>query len=101
MSYIPVTIQAMNPETEEWADLLRLHALQVNRAGGAETYAAGAEQYHPRLTFTLRWCRALEALRYKTQDHRIIYGGQAFNITDWDDYMEQHLTVKLTGEAYG
>ena len=101
MSYIPVTIQHRDPVTEDWTDTLKLHALQVNRAGGGETYAAGREQFHPRLTFELRWCRELELLRWATQEYRIIYRGQTLNITDYDDYMEQHLTVKLTGEAYG
>ena len=31
MSYIPLTIQRMDPNTEEWTDHLQLHALQVNR----------------------------------------------------------------------
>lgn len=101
MSYFPVTIQRMDPETEKWTDLLHMHAIKVNRAGGGETFAAGAEQYHPRLTFDLRWCQALEAIRWSPQLHRIVYGGRTFNITDYDDYMEQHLTVRMTGEAYG
>ena len=101
MSYIPITIQQQDPETEEWADLLHLHALQVNKNTGSESFSAGAEQYHPWVTFTLRWCQALDDLRYKTQSHRILYRGHAFNIRDYDDYMEQHLTVKLVGVAYG
>ena len=101
MSYIPVTIQKMDPETEEWTNLLHLHALQVNRAGGGESFSAGREQYHPRLSFDLRWCRQLEALRWDVRNHRILYQGHALNILEYDDYMEQHLTVRLTGEAYG
>ena len=101
MSYHPLTIQRMNPETEEWTDLQKFHAIQVNRSGGGEAYSAGREQFRPRLTFDLRWCKALEALRWDTQNHRIIYQGQQFNIVDYDDYMERHLTVRLTGEAYG
>ncbi len=101
MSYHPLTIQRMNPDTEEWSDLQKFHAIQVNRSGGGEAYSAGREQFRPRLTFDLRWCQALEALRWDTQNHRIIYQGQQFNIVDYDDYMERHLTVRLTGEAYG
>lgn len=100
MSYHPITIQHQNPDTEEWDDLLRLHAVQVNRSGGGETYNAGAQQYHPRMTFDLRWCKALEAVRWDPASHRIVYCGHSFNITDYDDFMEQHLTVRLTGEAY-
>ena len=101
MSYFPITIPRMDPDTERWTDRLHLHALQVNRAGGGESFNAGREQYHPQLTFDLRWCQALEAIRWDPQGHRILYRGQAFNISDYDDYMEQHLTVRLTGEAYG
>ena len=50
MSYYPVTIQRQDPDTEEWTDLLHLHALKVNKTGGGETTGAGAEQFHPRLT---------------------------------------------------
>ena len=101
MSYFPITIQRRDPDTEQWTDFLRLHATQVNRSGGGESSAAGAEQYHPRLRFDLRWCKALEAVKYATQSHRIVYQGHTFNILDYDDYMEQHLTVRLVGEAYG
>lgn len=101
MSYIPVTIQRRDPITEEWVDALKLHALKANRSGGGETYAAGREQYHARLTFEFRWCSELELLRWAPQEYRLLYRGQTLNITDYDDYMEQHLTVKLTGEAYG
>ena len=101
MSYYPLTIQRMDPDTEEWADLLHLHALQVNKTGGGETFSAGAEQYHPRLTFELRWSKALEDVVYKPQTHRIIYRGRAYNIGDYDDFMEQRRTVRLVGVAYG
>lgn len=101
MSYHRIVIQRMDPDTEVWTDLLRLHAIQVNKAGSSESFSAGREQYSPRLTFDLRWCRKLEDLRYDTQNHRIMYQGHTFNIVDYDDYMEQHLTVRLTGEAYG
>lgn len=105
MSYIPLTIQAMDPDTEEYTDLLHLHALQVNKNtgkfGSSESFAAGAEQYKPRLTFKLRWCKELEVMRYNTQQHRIVYQGHTFNIKDYDDFMEQHTFVYLVGEAYG
>jgi len=101
MSYFPVTIQRRDPETERWADHLLLHALQVNKTGGGESFSAGAEQYHPRLTFVLRWCRPLEEVAYNPQSFRLRYRGHAFNIVDYDDYQEQHLTVRLVGEAYG
>lgn len=101
MSYIPIMIQRKDPETEVWTDVLPLHALQVNKSGGRESFDAGADQYHPTLTFTLRWCSELEAVAYNPQEHQIVYRGHKFNIVDYDDYMEQHLTVRLVGVAYG
>lgn len=101
MSYHPFTVQVQNEDTEEWTDLLHLHALQVNKTGGGETFNAGAEQYHPRLTFEVRWSKALEAVVYSPQTHRIVYRGRTYNIQDYDDFMEQHRTVRLVGVAYG
>ena len=101
MSYHPITIQVLDQETEDWTDHLHLHALQVNKSGAGESFNAGADQYHPRLTFKLRWCKELEAMRYNTQQHQIVYKGHTFNIKDYDDYKEQHVFVYLVGEAYG
>ena len=101
MALIPFTIQKMDPATEEWADLLHLHATKVNKTGGGESFNAGAEQYHPRLTFTVRYQPALEAVRYNTQQHRIMYNRHAFDIQDYDDFMEKHIEVRLVGVAYG
>ena len=100
MSYHPITLQRIDPETEQWINMLHLHAIQVNRAGGGESFSAGREQFHPRMTFDLRYTQYLEALRWNLAEYRLLYHGMAFNITDYDDYMEQHLTVRLTGEAY-
>ena len=101
MSYFPVMVQKMDPATEDWTDYLQLHALRVNKAGGDESYGGGRERYAPKLTFDFAWSKKLEALRYDTQHHRLIYQGQPFNIVDYDDFMESRGTVRLTGEAYG
>ena len=101
MSYHPFTIQRQDPETEHWFDLYMLHALKVNKTGGGESYNAGAEQYHPRLTFELRWFKALEDVIHAPQLHRIVYRGRAYDIQDYDDFMEEHRTVRLVGVAYG
>ncbi len=101
MALIPFTIQKMDPDTEEWTDLLRLHATKVNKTGAGESFNAGAEQYHPRLTFTVRYQPALEAVNYNTQQHRIVYRGHVYDIQDYDDFMEKHVEVRLVGVAYG
>lgn len=97
----PVTIQVMDQDTEKWSDHLQLHALQINKTGGGETFAAGAEQTHPRLSFEFRYCKELEAAAYAPQLHRIVYNGRSYNIKDHDDFMEEHRMLTLVGEAYG
>lgn len=101
MSLIPFKIQRTDPSTEEWTDLLYLHARKVNKTGGGETSNAGAEQYHPRLTFEVHWCKDLEDVVHSPQLHRIVYRGRTYNIQDYDDFMEEHRMVRLVGVAYG
>lgn len=95
-----ITIQAQDQETEEWADKWTLHA-RVNKTGGGQALSAGADQYRATLTFEVRYFKALEELRYNPQPFRVMYRGHSFKLTDYDDFMEQHRTVKLVGEAYG
>lgn len=95
----PITIQVQDPATEKWTDSLRLHAA-VNKSSGGTAFAAGADQYRASLTFEVRYCRALEDIAYNPQPYRIVYRGRTFKVTDYDDYMEQHRTVRLRGEVY-
>lgn len=97
----PITVQVQDPDTEEWSDALHLHA-RVNKASGGNTeYNAAADQYHIRLTFDLRYVKALEDIAYSVQPYRILYSGRTFKVIDYDDYMERHLTISLVGELYG
>lgn len=95
-----IIIQQQNLDTEKWKDRWRLHA-RVNKSGGGQTLTAGADQYKATLTFELRYFSALEELRYNPQPYRILYRGHSFKMVDYDDFMEQHRTVKIVGEAYG
>lgn len=100
MSYIPFTVQVLD-NNRKWGDKWKLHARKVNKSGGGQAYNAGADQYRATLTFEVPYFKALEDMRFSPQLYRIIYRGHTFKLVDWDDYMEQHLTVKLVGEAYG
>lgn len=97
----PITIQVQDEQTELWSDLFPnpLHA-RVNKTGGGSAFNAGADQYNLSLTFELRYVKALEDIRYNPQGYRINYRGHTFKVVDYDDYQEQHLTVKLVGELY-
>lgn len=95
----PIIIQLQDPDTEAWADTLKLYA-RVNKTGGGMSLAAGADQYHVRLTFELRYISALQRIAYGVQPFRVVYRGHTFRVLDYDDYLEQHRTVKLVGELY-
>lgn len=95
----PITIQVQDPATEKWTDSLRLHAA-VNKSSGGTAFTAGADQYRAALTFEVRYSRKLEDIAYNPQPYRIVYRGRTFKVTDYDDYMEQHRTVRLRGEVY-
>ncbi len=101
MSYIPVRLQRLDPETETWSDVRTLHALQVNSVSGRESFNAGSEQYHLQLKFRFAWSSAIEPIRFDPHSWQLVYNGHAFNIVHYDDYMESHIHVDITGEAYG
>ena len=92
----PITIQKISEESETWEDLFSLHA-RVNKTGGSEYLNAGANQSRSNLTFEVRYSKNLEDINYDRGSYRIVYRGRVFNITDYDDYQEKHLTVKLLG----
>lgn len=98
--YHPITVQVQDPDTLDWSDKWNLHA-KVNKSGGGQHFNAGADQYKATLTFEVRYFDGLEEMRYKPQLFQIVYRGHTFKLVDWDDYMEQHRTVKMVGEAYG
>ena len=98
----PIMIQVQDPDTEAWADAFdkNLHAKVNKKQGKGTTMNAGAEQYRAALTFELRYMRALEDINYSPQPYRIIYRGRTFKVVDYDDYMEEHRTIRLVGEFY-
>lgn len=95
-----ITIQRRDPNTEEWSDAWNLHA-RVNKTNGGQAFDAGADQYRAALNFDVRYFADLVEMRYNPQPFRIVYQGHFFKIVDYDDYQEQHRTVRLVGEAYG
>jgi SPP1 family predicted phage head-tail adaptor len=95
----PVDLQKQNEDTEKWETVMHFHA-RVNKTGGNQTFAADADQFHARLNFDFRYCEALEEVRYQPQLYRLLYRGHQFQITDYDDYLEQHRTVRIVGLLY-
>ena len=96
----PIIIQKINEDTEKWEFAYLLHA-RVNKSNGSEYLNAGAVQSKSNLVFEVRYFKGLESIDDSRGLYRILYHGRTYNITDYDDYLEQHKTVKLLGVSYG
>lgn len=96
----PIVIQKINQDTEEWSDLWPLHA-RINKTTGTEFIEAGADRSQSTKTFELRYFSDLEDVDFNRGLYRIMYRDHAYNIVDYDDYMEKHQTVRLKAVSYG
>lgn len=94
----PIIIQKIDEATEQWTDLFDkpLHA-RVNKSNGSEYLNAGASRSKANRVFEVRYFKDLEPIALNTQFYRLIYRGNIYNITDYDDFMEKHQTIKLLG----
>ena len=93
----PITVMKIDEVTEKWVPEFNLHA-RINKAKADSEYLyAGAIQGKQSLTFEVRYFDRLKDISLNTQLYRIIFDGVSYDITDYDDYMLQHKTVKLLG----
>ena len=93
----PITILKLDELTEKYFPVYNLHA-SINKAkANSEDMNAGAIQGKLSLTFEVRYFDDLKDISLNTQSYRILYDGTQYDITDYDDFMLQHKTVKLLG----
>lgn len=95
----PVMLQRQITDSGLWEDVQHLHA-NVNKAISTQGFSAENERLRTRLTFRLRYYPGLEDVRNDPQSYRIVYCGQHYEITDYDDYEERRRVIRLTGERY-
>lgn len=95
----PITIQKIDKASELWTDAYKCHAY-VNKSSGSEYLNAGANQSKATLVFEVRYFPKIEDINFNRGLYRIVYRGRYFNITDYDDFLENHRTVKLLGVSY-
>ena len=96
---IPILIQKKDEETEKWSDFLKLHAI-ITRNKGSEYQKAGAIQSKSERIFEVRYQANIKDIEFNTSLYRIVYAGINYNVTDYDDFMEQHINVKVTVLSY-
>lgn len=95
-----IKIQRLCEKTETWKDMYTVHSAVNRTAGSTEYNSAGAARAKRSLTFEMRYFSKLEDVANNTESYRIVYNGINYNITDYDDFMQQHRTVKLMGVSY-
>ncbi|MGN0518325.1 MAG: head-tail adaptor protein [Acutalibacteraceae bacterium] len=95
----PIMIQRLNVDTEEWCDFIKCHA-SVNKNLGDVNLTGGTLAYKHKLVFKIPYTSKISDVAYNVQLYRIVYRDKPYRIIDYDDYMEGHREVKLTGEFY-
>ena len=96
----PITLRKYDEEAKEWSDAGVLHA-RINKTGGSEYLGSGAFQSTATLTFDVRYSPLVAGIFLNTQLYRVRYAGAEYDVQDYDDYEEQHRTVRLLGVARG
>lgn len=82
-----------------WNTVCLLHAA-VNRTSGSERLDGGAVQSPMQMDFDVRYSPEVAQIRLATQRYRLLYAGAAYKIVAYDDYMEAHRSVRLSGVSY-
>lgn len=96
----PIHIQKLN-KNDEYETIWVVHA-KINKSSSSKNYAdSGSERSGSKLNFEIRYFKDLSKISMNFQLYRIVYNDNFYYITDYDDYMEKHLTVKLVGVASG
>lgn len=89
-----------NEESKTWVDVATLHA-RINKTGGTEYLSSGAYQSKATLTFEVRYSSLISEIYLNTQLYRIRYKNNEYDLEDYDDYQERHMSVRLLGVARG
>lgn len=84
---------------DQWTDFYRCHAA-INKTSGSERLDSGIIQSQNTLDFDVRYCAKIAEIYTQTQYFRILYNGVPYKITSYDDYLEAHRNIRLTGVSY-
>lgn len=95
---VPIRIEKQDERTGQWNVYIpTLRANPNKHATDGQFLDAGAIQNKVQLVFEVRYHPLLKAIQYEKQGYRIVYDGRFFEIADYDDYQQNHKTVKLLG----
>lgn len=94
----PCTLQQYDFEQHIWTDAQHLHA-NINKAISTGGQNPADSAHTIRLIFKFRYFAALGGIRESMQEFRILYNEKRYELTDYDDYSEQHRIIKLSASS--
>lgn len=92
-----IETDAVGNHTAVWKDYYSCYSyanLATGKTAGQEQEVAGQTVTTDSYTFTVRYCVALKDMT--SDQYRILFNGDIYNITLVDDFQFRHETLKLT-----
>lgn len=97
---LPIQIQKLNLDTEEWMIYYNTHA-NINKTGGNEYVNASTNISSSTYNFKIRYCDKIKDVLFNTEIYRIIYDTRCYDIKNIDRYAENKTEVTIVGEFNG
>lgn len=93
-----IRIEKLDPKTEKWDKYYEGYA-EVNKATGKEYFNAKTTITQNTYNFKLRYISKLEDTIFNTNQYRIIYKNNIFNIKNVDDKQEKRLKLTFIADC--
>ena len=93
----PLTILKLNPDSGEYEPYMHTHLLSENKARSETSTEGRGQSSSAVIVFRLRWSPMLAPIEFAMEEYRIVWRGHEFVIDEFDDFMHQHRTLKITG----
>ncbi len=93
-----IKIQKLDPESEEWSDYYKCCA-EINKSNGKEYFNAKTNITQYTYNFKVRYISKLEDIFFNTNQYRIVYKNNIFNIVNADDKLEKRLKITFVAEG--
>lgn len=93
-----IIIQKLDAETEKWNNYYKGYA-EVNKSSGKEYFNARTNITQNTLNFKVRYINKLEDVIFNTNQYRILYKNNIFNIVNVDDKQEKRIKLVFVGDC--
>ena len=93
-----IKIEKLDPETEKWDEYYKCYA-EVNKATGKEYFNAKTNITQNTFNFKVRYIGKLEDTIFNTNQYRIIYKNNIFDIKNVDDKQEKRLKLIFVADC--